>query len=906
MLRTAIISLALISLASCHPKAKPKLHSFSEGRIESSIPAWAAEITFKEDAQTTDELDLRKTPKEWSRESKKGKLPDRQLKANLDSLPSPSDPFVEALEAPAKEELTRTDAHAFSLIINNNSFPQPEEEKEQLNLSRVESLYHFADGLTRGRGLKQFGYDVIASKIESPLTGAVSADYRLAAFDEISIQVSGSLEVNSLLSIDREGFIFLPEIGPISVAGLTLDEATAELDHQISKEYRDFTLHTSLGKLKALSILVVGMAKNPGLVTIPPSGGLMDVLLASGGISKDGSLRQIQVIRGEKVFTEIDLYALLVGGTLPDDPKLEAGDRIRIPPIGPTAAIIGPIGSHIFELKDEVLLETLTGYLGGINAFTYTEQVLLERTMDRSRRDIRRVDYEREEKTLILEDGDIVQFSNVIGDLNRSVLLSGEVVRPGLYPYEEGMHISDLIERGQGFLLEASLDKALITRRVGASGIYDLMPGDQRGLTEQALIWVDLDRVLSGDEEADIELSRLDTVRILSSADVQDKGSVSIIGAVRRPGTYQLTTEMTLADLIKLAGGPSNQAFKGRSSIMRRRLSSGNHYDISIHSFNLSNVMEDKSEGDILLKNHDQIVIREMQSLQVEAKVEGMVQFPGTYILPQGARISDLISEAGGLIKTADLRAALFKRKRITSQQESHLDHLFTNSKERFSRTRDLVTRDGRVNESVANHLNLLGLDHLEKNMGRFQTSGRIVLDFMQPDFPQSKDNLRLEQGDFLHIPRQMESVVVVGHVFSPNAFIWKKEKKIGDYIQQAGGPQEDADLSQAYAVLSSGEVLSAAQIGFDNLKNHPIGPGDAILVPSSNLGRSTTAVVGDSLALVRRLVEIGLIGSAIPAATDSGVVGLDLGTSPQPIPTAVGRPYDEILSDERIQVDKR
>jgi hypothetical protein len=190
--------------------------------------------------------------------------------------------------------------------------------------------------------------------------------------------------------------------------------------------------------------------------------------------------------------------------------------------------------------------------------------------------------------------------------------------------------------------------------------------------------------------------------------------------------------------------------------------------------------------------------------------------------------------------------------------------------------------------------------------MDTFQTQGRIVLDFMDPDFIDSSHNLALESGDSLAIPQRLESVIVIGHVFSPNAFMWSGSKSVGDYLCQAGGTLEDADLSQVYAILASGEVISAAQIGCDALYDTHLGPGDSILVPSKPLGRSKNAMWCDSLAILRSLAEIGLIGSAIPHAGDNNAVGLDMGTSPQPIPTAVGRPYDEILADERILIETR
>jgi polysaccharide biosynthesis/export protein len=407
-------------------------------------------------------------------------------------------------------------------------------------------------------------------------------------------------------------------------------------------------------------------------------------------------------------------------------------------------------------------------------------------------------------------------------------------------------------------------------------------------------------------------LTRLDALEILMRNDVQDTPAVTIMGAVRKPGVYGLSVGLTLRDLLRLAGEPTGEAFAGQSTLVRRLIREDRRqFDVKLMPFNLEQVLLDEGMSKMSLKNHDQIIIRRVQSLQVKVQIEGRVQFPGTYILPDGAKISDLLVSAGGLLKDADLRAAIFTRERIRTLQEEHLDWNLMRSEERFARTRDEVTRDGHVSEAVANHMSLLGLDRVNRNMLRYQALGRVVIDLTAESFPDSTDNLSLESGDRIVIPRLTNTVMVMGRVFNPNAFVWNGKETVGQYLDKAGGFEEDADRKHVYLIMASGLVRSMSQSRqFRLSRNYVPGPGDTVIVPAKPLGRSTLRALGDHIALARSAAELGIVGVSVDKVSDSPNAtintGLELGSSPQANPVNQGRPYDEMLIREKALRDLR
>lgn len=817
-----------------------------------------------------------------------------------------------------------------SVVVNNmEAAPaRPMPAADRAPLSRIEQLYNRSSGATGGRALRQYGYNQLrrplqgqprrrpfdrsASETKAETEpqlldpgGPVDDDYLVGPGDEIILRITGALEMNERGIVQRDGTVFIPEVGAIPVAGTRVGELNQKLTQAVSGQYHPVTIDVALGRLHAIRIMVLGYAKEPGLYFLPANSTLRDALAMANGLQKDGSLRRVALQRaGEKEQT-IDLYDLIRDESAPAALRLLSGDTIKVPAIGPTAAVTGPLLEGIYEILLGETLQDLAVYAGGITPFTRQTRVQLERTTTELKRDITMVQYAEEGASFLLADGDTAIFNEAYDRINASVSLEGRVISPGRYPFHDGMKISDLLRSGDGLLMDASLERLLLVRRFGERRNFDIKPNDAAGEIRSQLIWIDLPALLAGNPTSDLPLQRLDRLLVFAETDVRDDPQVNIIGAVRKPGSYRLTSGMRVRDLLHLAANTTADAYEGSSMLVRRsRATDGRHLDVQLIPFNLRQALQGVPAANFPLQNSDQVVIRRVQALQVRVDIKGRVHFPGTYILPDGATISDLMRAAGGLLPEADLRAAIFSRESVQQEETRQLADMQRRNREYFSRVRDRVTRDGYYNESAANQMALQGLGQLGANARKVQATGRIVLDLQQPDFPETRDDLTLESGDTLNIPRRKNTVAVLGRVFNPNAFICHEQQglRVRDYLEMAGGLQDDADKKQFYVLLASGEVRSAAQDGRRKLFRYVPYPGDAILVPQEPLNRSLKSSTLDALMVVRQMAEIGMIGAAIPSVGDNVIstVGLETAAPQSGSSTTVQGSYEPMLNQSQ------
>lgn len=779
--------------------------------------------------------------------------------------------------------------------------PPPVPVKQEL--SRVETLYNELDGMTKGKSLAQFGYEIFKNPTPNSVIGPVDPNYILGPEDEILIRAVGGVEIDQPFTVDRDGAIFIPKVGAVMVGYQTFNSAKILIEKKIAEQFHNFTLDISLGKLHSIPILVTGNVLSPGIHVIPANANLIDLLSAAGGITKNGSLRKIIQKRAYRPDIVIDLYDLLLKGSQNHEWSLLPGDTLHIPPIGETAAIVGPINSGIYELNGDATIKTFLNYAGGENGFTLLETILLERTSDNKNRKLLSIDYSKE-GTEIIKDSDVIQFFTISSDINNSVFLTGAVVRPGSYAYKENMKVSELLKYGEGFLLGASLEYAILERQIGKISCYDQTLGDASNCVQQQVRIINLASLLCGDLSEDIPLKKFDKIKILTIQEAQEDPQVNLIGAVRKPGAYKITSEMTLGDLIKIAGGPTPEAYQGQSMIVRRAVSfDQRQYDVDIIPFDLIDVLQGGKAAKIMVKNLDQIVIKKIQTLNVKAEISGAVRFPGVYVLPKGAQITDLLQVAGGFQEMADLRGAIFLRPGVKELQMNGLNYLFAITWERFNHARDELTKNGDIREGVAGQLSLLGLKSLEASMRTFQVNGRIVLNLLNPNFPNSFDNLRLTDGDILMIPEKNHIVAVSGEVFSPNAYVWNKNHTVLNYLSKAGWFHQYANRNQTFVLKATGEVVSAAQIGLNRLLNTRVGPGDIILVPPQELERSPHLVVRDLLLdvlqVLRGYSEYKLIDATIPQAGNrNALINIDT-SKPEPVYIPAGSSYDTVIQQQ-------
>lgn len=809
-----------------------------------------------------------------------------------------------------------------SVVVNNveTDTQHSVQEPAGMQLSRIEQLYTGLSGATGGRSLRQYGYNQLRRPVKNPVVkesnsaensekepqfldpgGPVDADYLVGPGDEILLRVTGALALNEKRIVQRDGTVFIPEVGAVVLAGIRASELDHKLLKAIEKQYNPVNVEVTLGRLHAIRVLVLGYAQTPGLYFLPANSTLLDALAVAGGPQKNGSLRGIQLLRSGAEPQYMDLYGLLRNGTNGMNFRLLSGDTVQIPAIGPTAAVIGPMLEGIYEIQPGETLQDLVSYAGGLSPFARQTRVQVERTATDLKREITTVAYAESAAKFVLNDGDAAIFKEAYDRVNSSVSLEGRVVSPGRYPFHEGMNVSALLRYGDGLLVDASFERVLLVRRLGERRSFDVKPGDDAGAVRSELIWIELPALLAGDPKADLSLKRLDRLIVFNEKEVRDEPQVSILGAVRKPGKYRLSSGMRVRDLLLLSANATADAYEGNSMIVRRRRADDRcHLDVELIPFNLPQALQGDASSNLPLQNNDQVVIRRVQALQVRVDIFGRVQFPGTYILPDGSSISDLLQTAGGLLPEADLRAALFSRESVRQESVRQLNDMQRRNQEYFTRVRNQVTRDGYYNESMANQMALQGLGQLGSNAKMVQATGRIVLDLMQDDFPETADDLTLENGDRLVIPRRKNTVAVLGRVFNPNAFICRESKglRVREYLEMAGGLQEDADKKQFYVLLASGEVRSSAQIGRRKLLRFVPRPGDAILVPQEPLNRSLKSSTLDALMIARQVAEVGMVGATIPTigGTSSPAVGIESTSTQSSQSTTIEGAYESML----------
>lgn len=987
---------AMIIICSCVlflPGCMAFLSESTEKNARESSPSWAREIStdkafLKNDTAQYSLSDIksnRNSPETASRKKKENKRTEKKrfdyLNKSLKSLPDyslarkktsgkkknasrPTSEKKSSNPSPFNSDninwknYTRKSGYStgnenVNILVNN-----PKEEKKPVNqtnrepLSKIETRYNRYGELTKGKKIRQFGYnivrfalpghtptpnwgeDFIREKKGAPVFSQdaatrlfshsresnapyfsneysgmrpVPSEYIIAPGDEIFIKITGPADIAEVFAVDRNGQLFIPRIGAINLAGRNAGELQGLVTKKVKEVFNQAFVEASLGRLRSIQVTVTGNVRTPGLIKVPANSSLLNALAAAGGAAKNGSLRKIvlrrrnigcqSIIPGEKKTKQltiqhsnnkkamekhIDLYEILIKGDWNHDPAVLPGDIIYVPPIGKTIAIIAPGDTGaIYEINPKETLGDLGNNIGITENFTDLESVLVERHGATQDRMISMLDYKAGAISFLLEDGDIFHFFPTHSYAYNGVAILGPVVRPGTYPFIENMRVSDLLKLSKGFLINAALDRAFLIRELGRDTRFDIMPDDGRGTHRKQLIRLDLAGILAGNEKADIPLSRLDRLKLLTMNDRRPEPVVSISGGIRKPGEYHLTAGMTLGDLLDIAGGPSEKAYDGESSIVRRRYTKDgrHHFDVGIIPFDLKAVIDREDASRILLKNNDKIVIRQVNNLEISAKIEGWVHFPGTYILPSGSRIEDLVRLAGGFLSGADLRASVFRRRRVSNLETTGLKKFYATSTERFARVRDRVTLSGHPSESLANQLSLLGQDRLYTNMGKFQTTGRIVIDLTTDDFPDTDDNLVLEDGDALSVPQKMTTIMVMGRIFNPCAYLWKKGLSVEDYLNKSGGLLDDADANHIYVVMANGEVKSTAQKkGGNRLLPSTPHPGDIIFVPQKPLGRSSVAQVMDVLQILRFAVETGVFGALLPNISDSPT-SIDLGS---------------------------
>ncbi|NSL89775.1 capsule biosynthesis protein [Chitinophaga sp. Mgbs1] len=657
-------------------------------------------------------------------------------------------------------------------------------------------------------------------------------NYRLAADDEILIDVYGYSEVQHRLKVTPDGYIRIPNLGPVYVNGLTMEEAKNRITKQLSTIYSGISsgntaVQISLGNIRSIRVLLIGEVVNPGSYTLPSLATVANALYVSGGPTENGSFRSIQVVRNGQTVTTFDLYDFLAHGDLTNNIVLQDQDIVKINPYKTRVELSGEVKRQaIFEAKEGETLQNIIDYAGGYTDVSFRDIIRAYRVNNKEREVVNIT--AAEVSSFKLKSGDQFFVDSILNRFSNRVTIAGAVFHPGNYALEENMTIADLIKKADGVKEIAALSRGLIRRLQP-----DFTP---------AFINFNVQDVLTG--KSSLRLQKEDSVMIYSKFDLREEYGVRIDGEVNKPGYFSYADSMHLEDLILMAGGLKDAASTQRVEISRRiRGGQYNPKDSTkaiVQHFDINADLSNAEANAFVLQPFDEVVVRRSPaySSQANVAISGEVVYPGDYTInSRSERISDLIKRTGGLRAEAYAEGAVMMRKTFINEGDSML---LANKLQVFYNKLQDSTDIIRVQSTVDRKEQLLGinLDQIMKHPG-------------------SKYDLLLEEGDIIKVPKKLQTVQLFGEVYFPKKVRFDEGYSFKDYIHGAGGFTSQALKRRSYIVYANGEVKNTKKVLFFN--SYPkVKPGAEIYLPSRKEKRALTGQ--EAVGIASGIASVALI----------------------------------------------
>lgn len=553
-----------------------------------------------------------------------------------------------------------------SLVVPNQEFEQrgPENSIEQPRLVRAKNPYQdipslydmYLQATPQPAGLRRFGSAVFENGTRDPqlipMDMPAGPDYVVGPGDGLSIDLWGGVSQHLARTVDREGRVSLPEVGPLLVSGKSLADVQEELQRTLRTQFKDESADVSLSRLRTIRIYEVGDVVNPGAYDISSLSTPLNALFAAGGPTTQGSLRIVKHYRGSQLIGEVDLYDLLLNGVRSGAAPLENGDTVLVPPVGPQVTVEGMVHRPaIYELKGEKTLASVLELAGGLLPAAALQHIEVQRLVAHQKQtmlslDIPASDSDAEVAKQLdafrVQDGDRIRVYPIAAYNQDAVYLEGHVLRPGKYSYRENMRVTDLFSSYKDLLPEPATTYGEIIR---------LNPPDFHPTVES----FNVEQAIENPASAPM-LSPMDTVRIFGRYDFENPPTVSVWGDVRNPGTYQTSGQIHLSDAVHLAGGVGPDA-EAEDAQVFRYLPNGSS---KIFSVNLTAALSGSPTENILLDSRDRLLIHKSPEAVQPATVyvEGDVARPGRYPLTGNMTVAELIQVGGGLKPSADRQTA--------------------------------------------------------------------------------------------------------------------------------------------------------------------------------------------------------------------------------------------------------
>lgn len=668
--------------------------------------------------------------------------------------------------------------------------------------------------------LRIYGHDIFRSKMvsfEPNMAIAVPSNYVLGPGDEVIVDVYGDSQRSDKLKVAPDGTVTLDYAGPVGVSGKTLAQVQSTISSSLRPYYAGSNIKVSIGQTRTISVNVMGEVQTPGSYTLSAFASVFHALYQAGGINDLGTLREIKVCRGGRVVATVDVYDYILNGRLSGNIMLHDNDVILVDTYKNLVEVRGWVKRPMFyEMKAGESLRTVIDYAGGFKGGAYSESVSVERSKNTNAYVFTPV--EDEFTNFLVIDGDVVTVSNSETRYTNVAYIKGAVYRPGQFEIGDASQtVRSLIEQAGGLKEDALKDRAVLLR----------MKDDR---SREALS-IDLDGIMSG-TIPDIALRNEDELTISSRARELSERHLRIDGEVYAPGEFSYADNLTVEDLIVMAGGLKESASLLNVEVSRRIVNPSGNKDneqrAEIFNIDLKNGLNLHTQTGFKLMPYDEVYVRKSPeySEQRDVWVSGEVLFEGRYVLEsQNERLSDIIKRTGGFTSKASIRDARLKR------------HM--NETELLRRAK-LIEKAEASSDSV----NIQRLDLSETYYVGIDLEEAI-------NNPGGSADLMLRAGDVLVIPQYENTVKINGEVLYPNTVTYIEGKPLSYYINQAGGYSKEAQRKHAYIIYNNGNVSRAGK--------GKVLPGCEIVVPTKK-HRENTKTLATSLSITTAIATIAAV----------------------------------------------
>ncbi len=759
-----------------------------------------------------------------------------------------------------------------------NKYQTANEPAKVRNMSPIEEMFNGKNEEVSGAVLRQVGYNLFTGSTSGfGSAGKFDNNYKLSIGEKVTAYLQGdSVDVMAIsgasilnpttsTSVDSKGNLFIQGIGMVPAEGKTIGEVEAGLNRLAKSKYKSLKVHLNVASGQEFAVFVFGQVNRPGKVLVGNNSTVFDALNMAGGVKKTGTLRKIQYTTSGSKAKNIDLYKTIFSGE-DDNVIVRPNDKIYVDKIGNVVAIKnGVIEPGIYETLDKEDVQTLVKYAGGFAPTTQVSEVTyVGFDKNLKQKSAKNISW-NEAQNIKLSSGDSLEFRELYNNVENIVTIQGNIKYPATYAYKKDMRLSDILKSEDELLEETFLHQAVIRRVSGKNNTIETIPVFLKdffsGLNDPILQPRDIITIYKNTNSEFVDIyGCINQPKHLTFIAGMTLGSVMTDIKFLESDIKTLENKTTDATATKDNEKPvaDKKAKKGEEKVVLSAEASNENKIIPVENvaveitkangttnlYYLYDIMVNSDRiKSIRLSANDKVFFRTLRSNEVmkTVKVSGFVKQPGVYTSIEGKKLVDMIEMAGGLSEDADLRGIVFKRANLQGKQVSIA---------RKNNDRDIKLIEGRIASAYKasetdqkNKMDMIKVLKEEQSDLSKQYSGQIALNIKNNNLDKVRDidNIEVQDGDDIYIPRMQNQVSIMGEVYNEQSFAYKKGANAGYYIKQVGGYTPNANKFRLYKVGVNGR---AEKIG----KLSSVEPGDVIVVPRRIAGNDWISPICDTL----------------------------------------------------------